>query len=64
LKLRKFGNKRVPRGALGALIEEVLENNADRFDGLGGEISIAKIRRELKRGTKKKAKPSSASPDR
>src|SRR5262249_21135281 len=52
LKLRKFGNKRVPRGALGALIEEVLENNADRFDGLGGEISIAKIRRELKRGTK------------
>jgi hypothetical protein len=60
LKLRRFGNKRVPRGGLKALIEEVLENNADRFDGLGGEISIANIRRELKRGTK----PSSASPHR
>jgi len=64
LKLRMFGNKRVPKGGLNALINQVCENNADRFDGLGGHISIANIRRELKRGTKKKAKPSSASPHR
>jgi hypothetical protein len=62
LKLRMFGNKRVPKGRLNALIDQVRENNADRFDGLGGDISIENIRRELKRGTKKKAKPSSASP--
>jgi hypothetical protein len=54
----------VPKGGLNALIDEVWENNADRFDGLGGDISIENIRRELKRGTKKKAKPSSASPHR
>jgi hypothetical protein len=60
LKLRRFGGKRVPRGKLNALIDEVLENNADRFDGLGGEISIENIRRELKRG----AKASAASPHR
>jgi hypothetical protein len=64
LKLRMFGGKRVPRGTLNALIDQVLENNADHFDGLGGEISIENIRRELKRGTKKRAKPSSASPHR
>src|SRR2546429_5660034 len=52
LKLRMFGNERVPRGTLNALIDEVLKNNADRFDGLGGDISIVNIRRELKRGTK------------
>jgi hypothetical protein len=56
LKLRMFGGKRVPRGTLNALIDRVRENNADRFDGLGGEISIENIRRELKRGTKEKAR--------
>jgi hypothetical protein len=62
LKLNRFRGKSLPKGLLSALIAEVLENNAERFDGLGGEISIENIRRELKRGTKQKAKPSSASP--
>jgi hypothetical protein len=64
LKLRRFGNKRVPKGGLNAVIDEVRENNADRFDGLGGDISTENIRRELKRGAKKKAKPSSVPPHR
>ena len=62
LKSLIYGNKRVPKGGLKALIDQAW--NADRFDGLGGDISIANIRRDLKRGTKKKAKPSSASPHR
>jgi len=64
LKLRRFGNKGVPKGGLNALIYEALENNAYAFEGFGADINIANIRRELKRGTKKKAKPSSASPHR
>jgi hypothetical protein len=56
LKLRMFGNKRVPKGGLNALIHQVCEKNADCLDGLGGDISIANIRRELKRGAKQKAR--------
>ena len=56
LKSRLYGKGRVPRGGLNALIEEVCVNNAERFDGLGGDISIANIRRELKRGAKQKAR--------
>lgn len=64
LKSRMFGDKRVPRGKLNALIDQVCKSTADRFDGLGGDIKKANIRRELKRGTKKRAKPLSASPHR
>jgi len=56
LKLRMFGNKRVPKGGLNALIHQVCEENADCLDGLGGDISIGNIRRELKRGAKQKAR--------
>ena len=56
LKKRMFGNKRVPRGGLKALIDQVCEDNAEGFDGLGGDISIANIRRGLKRGAKQKAR--------
>jgi len=63
LKLRMFGNRRVPKGRLNELIYQVMESNAYAFEGFGADINIANIRRELKRGTKK-AKPSSASPQR
>ena len=60
LKLNRFGDKRLPKGMLSALIAEACEKHAERFEGL--LFSIENIRRELKRGTKQKAKPSSASP--
>jgi hypothetical protein len=52
LKSNVFGDKRVPRGKLNALIDRVMESNAERFDGVGN-ISIANIRNELKRGAKR-----------
>jgi hypothetical protein len=55
LKLRQFGNKRVPRGKLNALIDQVMKSNAERFDGVG-DISIENIRNELKRGPRRSAK--------
>ncbi|HET7020532.1 MAG TPA: hypothetical protein VFI58_07440 [Xanthobacteraceae bacterium] len=56
LKSRLYGNNKVPRGRLNALIEEVCQQNADRFDGLGGDINMDNIRRELKRGAKQKTR--------
>jgi hypothetical protein len=53
--LRRFGDKKVPRGKLNELIEEVMESSAERFDGVG-PISIANIRSELKRGARRKLK--------
>jgi hypothetical protein len=55
LKLRKYGDKPVPRGKLDQLIDQVCEDTAERFEGVGG-ISIDNIRSELKRGRKAKAK--------
>jgi hypothetical protein len=60
LKLNRFRGKRLPKGMLSELMTEVLNKYAERFEGL--DFSIENIRRELKRGTKQKAKPSSASP--
>jgi hypothetical protein len=56
LKSRLFGNKPVPRGKLNELIDQVMEDNAERFDGEGSNISIDNIRRELKRGVRRRAK--------
>jgi hypothetical protein len=55
LKLRMYGDKPVPRGKLKQLIDQVCEDKAEKFEGVK-EFSIDNIRRELKRGAKRKAK--------
>jgi hypothetical protein len=53
--LSLFGDKPVPRGKLNQLIKEVFDENAEQFDG-DGPLSIDKVRAQLKRGRKSKAK--------
>jgi hypothetical protein len=52
-KLRRFGEKRVPRAVLDELINQVYESGG--FDG-EGPLSIDNIRRDLKRGVKRRHK--------
>src|SRR5262245_34587109 len=55
LKLRMYGDKPVPKGKLGQLIDQVCKDKAEKFEEVRG-FSIDNVRRELKRGAKRKAK--------
>jgi hypothetical protein len=63
LKLRKFGRKRVPKGGLKALVDQVIQQ-LNENDLLEGGANMENIRSELKRGTRQKGKPSSTAPRR
>jgi hypothetical protein len=58
LKSHRFGDKPAPKGALEALINEVITqwDKDDRFDDLDGQVSLANVRSLLKRGARRRAK--------
>jgi hypothetical protein len=59
LKSRKYGDKPVPKGKLNELIDQVCEDTAERFEGVGG-ISIDNVRSELKRPRRRPSLDSSS----
>jgi hypothetical protein len=55
LRKRRYGNRKLPRGTLDKLIEEVIVdmNAHDMLDDLPGQFNFDSIRRDLKRGRSK-----------